>query len=251
MGLEQSANSIDPFELSRLYKYLRTADVSDAMQGIGYGGIGLVSPDIRPLWPGIKFWGPALTIRCLPPHRPFWPLETTEEIVRSIGIWNQKVGSTSYADILRPGHVMVTDAGGGPEVGYWGSANGLAVVIDGAVGIVTNGYCRDTAECRLTKLPVCARWHGRASSPGRMVKLETQVRISVGGAQVRPGDIVGCDDDGVIVVPLEVAQEVAIHARAVLLHDMRGRRRLYERGGLTPDATVDCEAVEAYYSQFD
>jgi regulator of RNase E activity RraA len=65
--------------------------------------------------------------------------------------------------------------------------------------------------------------------------------------QVRPGDIVGCDDDGVVVVPLEVAREVAIHARAVLLSDMRARRRLYERLGMEPDATVDFEVVEAYY----
>ena len=67
---------------------------------------------------------------------------------------------------------------------------------------------------------------------------------------MRPGDIVGCDDDGVVVVPLEVAREVAVHARAVLLADMRARRRLYERLGRAPDETVAYEAVEAYYQQF-
>lgn len=81
--------------------------------------------------------------------------------------------------------------------------------------------------------------------------VEAQVPIACGGAQVRPEDIVGCDDDGVIVVPLEVAAEVAVHARAVLLADMHDRRRLYDRLGMTPDATVDVEAVEAYYSQFE
>jgi len=69
--------------------------------------------------------------------------------------------------------------------------------------------------------------------------------------QVRPGDIVGCDDDGVVVVPQEVAEEVAVHARAVLLADMRARCRLYERLNMTPDPTVDYETVEAYYRQFD
>jgi regulator of RNase E activity RraA len=81
--------------------------------------------------------------------------------------------------------------------------------------------------------------------------VEAQVPIACGGVQVRPGDIVGCDDDGVIVVPLEVAEEVAVHARAVLLADMRGRSRLYEELGMTPDETVDVEAAEAYYSQFE
>jgi len=76
-------------------------------------------------------------------------------------------------------------------------------------------------------------------------------KIACGGVQVRPGDIVGCDDDGVVVVPLEIASEVAVHARAILLADMRARRRLYDRLGMTPDATVDYETVEAYYQQFE
>ncbi len=62
--------------------------------------------------------------------------------------------------------------------------------------------------------------------------------------------MVGCDDDGIIVVPQEIAREVAIHARAILLHDMHARRGLYEKLGKTPDATVDYETVEAYYREF-
>jgi regulator of RNase E activity RraA len=68
---------------------------------------------------------------------------------------------------------------------------------------------------------------------------------------VRPGDIVGCDDDGVVVVPLEVAGEVAVHAREILLVDMRVRRQVYEAMKKTPDGTVDHETVAAYYAQFD
>ncbi len=79
--------------------------------------------------------------------------------------------------------------------------------------------------------------------------VETGARIGCGGAQVRPGDLVGCDDDGVVVVPLEVARAVAGRAREVLLADMRARRRLYERLGMAPDETVDVEAVEAFHRQ--
>ncbi len=39
----------DPFELRRLYKYLRVVDVCDAMDGLGYFDRGLMSPEIRPL----------------------------------------------------------------------------------------------------------------------------------------------------------------------------------------------------------
>ena len=52
-------------------------------------------------------------------------------------------------------------------------------------------------------------------------------------------------------MPINIAQEVAIHARAILLADMRARRSLYERLGMIPDATVDYETVEAYYQQFN
>jgi regulator of RNase E activity RraA len=60
--------------------------------------------------------------------------------------------------------------------------------------------------------------------------------------------MVGADDDGIVVVPAEIAPAVAVHARAILLADMRARRDLYQRTGLTPDATVDFESVERYFA---
>jgi len=235
-----------------LYKYLRVVDVADAMDGIGYFDIGLVDPEIRPLWLGMKFWGPALTVRCVPANRPMWKLNTTEEIVRDHAMWFAEVPDpVRVGALVKPGDVLVYDCGESKEVGVWGSANGLGMVARGVVGIVTDGYCRDTYEVCLQKTPICCRHRGRTIIPGRIMTVEAQVPIACGGVQVRPGDIVGCDDDGVIVVPLEVAEEVAVHARAVLLADMRGRRRLYEELDMTPDETVDVEAVEAYYSQFE
>lgn len=241
----------DPFELRQLYQPLRVADVCDALDGIGYFDLGLMSPDIRPLWPGMKFWGVALTIRCVPANRPMWKLDTTEDIVNAHGIWFKEVGHVGFNGLIRPGHVLVTDTGGSGEVGFWGSANSLSAVADGAVGIVTDGYCRDTAEIALQRTPICARARGRTIIPGRIEVAEVQTRIGCGGVQVCPGDLVGCDDDGVVVVPQRVAEEVAVHARAILLADMKARCQLYERLDMAPDATVDFEAVEAYYRQFE
>jgi 4-hydroxy-4-methyl-2-oxoglutarate aldolase len=147
--------------------------------------------------------------------------------------------------------VIVTDTGGSGEVGFWGSNNGLGAIAAGAVGIITDGYCRDTAEIALQKTPICARARGRTIIPGRIEVAEVQCRIGCGGVQVRPGDLVGCDDDGIVVVPQEVAAEVAVHARAILLADMRGRRQLYERLGMPLDETVDYERVEAYYASLE
>jgi regulator of RNase E activity RraA len=178
-----------------------------------------------------------------------WKLNTTEEIVDAHGIWFREVGNVGLGDAVRPGSVIVTDTGGSGEVGFWGSNNALGMVAQGAVGIVTDGYCRDTYEVALQRTPICARQRGRTIIPGRIMTVEVQTTIACGGVQVRPGDIVGCDDDGVLVVPQEVAEEVVTHAVAILLADMKGRRRLYERLGMPMDETVNVERVESYYRQ--
>jgi len=249
--MAEEKNSVNPFALRKLYKYLRVVDVVDAMDGIGYFDFGLMYPEVRPLWPGMRFWGVAFTVRCVPANRPMWKLETTEDIVDAHGIWFEEVGHIGYGDQIREGHVIVTDTGGSGEVGYWGSNNSLGMVARGAVGIVTDGYCRDTDEVILQQTPICARARGRTIIPGRIETVEVQSKIGCGGVQVRPGDIVGCDGDGIVVVPVEIAAEAAGHARAILLADMKGRRRLYEQLGMEPDETVDYQTVEEYYHQFE
>ena len=243
--------NVDPFELRKLYKYLRVVDVVDAMDGIGYFNIGLMAPEVRPLWEGMRFWGVAFTLRCVPANRPMWKLESTEDIVNAHGIWFEEMGNVSYGDQIQEGHVIVTATGGSGEVGFWGSNNSLGMIAKGGVGIITDGYCRDTDEVILQKTPICARARGRTIIPGRIEAVEVQTRIGCGGVQVRPGDMVGCDGDGIVVVPIEIAAEMAVHARAILLADMKGRRRLYERLGMEMDETVDCEKVEEYYRQFE
>jgi len=238
----------DTYALLDRFRYLRVVDVCDAMDGIGYFDIGLMDPEIRPLWPGMRWWGVAVTLRCVPSNRPMWPLKTTQEIVDAHGIWFKEVGHLNIGEHVRPGSVIVTDTGGSREVGYWGSNNSLALVAQGAVGIVTDGCCRDTYELALQKTPVCSRRRGRTIIPGRIMAIEAQTPIACGGVQVRPGDIVGCDDDGVLVVPQAIAAEVVPHAIAILIADMKGRRRLYERLGMPYDDTVDVAKVEAYYA---
>lgn len=246
---EQPAASAG-YALRQRYQYLRVADVVDAMDGLGYFNIGFMEQQIQPIWRPMKFWGVAVTLRCVPSNRPMWKLETTEDIVNAHGIWFKEVGHLGVNDLVQPGSVIVTDTGSACEVGFWGSNNALDAVARGAVGIITNGYARDTGELTIQKTPIAARARGRPIIPGRIMAIERQVTIGCGGAQVRPGDIVGCDDDGIVVVPIEIAEEVAVHAAAVLLADMRGRRKLYERLGMALDETVDVEKVEQYYSQF-
>jgi hypothetical protein len=53
--------------------------------------------------------------------------------------------------------------------------------------------------------------------------------------------------DGVVVVPLEVAEEVLYFAVKIAVYDKKSRRNLYQKLGKTPDETVDWEAVAEYY----
>lgn len=251
---EASSNArVDPFHLQKYFAPLRVVDVCDALDGIGYFNIGLVSPEIRPLWAGMRFWGAAFTVRCVPANKPMWTLPTTEQIVDSHDIWFKEVGlgAWRFYDQLRPGHVVVTDTGSAGPVGLWGSENTLRAVQAGAVGIVTNGECRDSGELLQQKTPICSRGVARTIIPGRIEILETQTTVGFGGAQVRPGDIVGCDDDGIVVVPLEVAATVAHHAREILLADMRKREKHYAKLGIHSDDSVDVAKIEQYYATLE
>ncbi len=241
----------DPLDLLPYYEPLRVSDVCDALDGIGYFNVGLMDREVRPLWPGMSFWGVAFTVRCVPANRPMWKLNSTEEIVRAHGIWFDEVGVVRYQDQIRKGHVIVNATGGGQEAGQWGSANSLSVIAAGAVGIITDGYCRDTDELILQQTPICSRERGRTIIPGRIEVVEVQTRVSCGGVQVAPGDIVGCDGDGIVVVPQSVAAEGATHSRAILIHDMKARLGLYGKLGMAFDATVDVAKMEAYFAELD
>jgi regulator of RNase E activity RraA len=247
---EASGSVVDPYHIRRYFEPLRVVDVCDAMDGIGYFNIGLVSQEIRPLWLGLKFWGPAVTMRCVPANKPMWKLDTTEDIVNAHGIWFGKYGHKGRGlnDLIQPGSVVVTDVGSAEDVGFWGSENSMGVQERGGVGIVTNGQCRDTAEVAMQRTPMACKSRGRTIIPGRIEVVELQTTVGMGGAQVRPGDIVGCDDDGLVVVPIEVAKDVALHAKAILAADMKSRGKHYDKLGKPRDASVDVEALDKYYA---
>ena len=152
--MNSSESTINPFELLKQYKYLRVADVCDGMDGVGHFDTGLMSPEVRPLWHGMKFWGVAFTLRCVPANRPMWKLNTTEEVVRAHGVWFNEVGkrqlSRSDPDGTRHRNGYRWCAG---KSVFGGSANSLNMIASGAVGIITDGYCRDTDELILQQDP--------------------------------------------------------------------------------------------------
>src|SRR3954454_24307264 len=240
-------STVDTYALATKFKYFRTTDVVDALDAVGRADLTLMDERVKPLWQGIRFWGPAVTVRALPANKRM-PVLSPEEAIRSHAIWFAEYGGMGVGDAVKEGCVVVTGTGGWAEVGIWGSDNTLAMIDKGAVGVLTDGYCRDTDELILQKTPIASRARGRPIIPGRCTFTGLNEPAAVGGVLVRPGDIVGCDGDGAIVVPMEVAEDVVEIAKGILIDGARKRRRLYERQGIPFDETVDVEAMERFFA---
>ncbi|HLP71648.1 MAG TPA: RraA family protein [Bacteroidales bacterium] len=236
----------DPYALAaRFNKYLRVTDVTDGLDAVGRADLTLMDAAIRPLWMGMRFWGPAVTMRVIPTNRRM-PVIDRKDALLQHGIWEKSGGM--HANIkTKPGCVVVTSTNGARECGYWGSNNSLGMQANGVVGIVTDGFARDTDEIIMQKNPVACRGIGRTIIPGRVELMDVDVPVACGGVMVRPGDIVGCDWDGVVVVPLEVAEEVLYFAAKIAIDDKKSRRNLYDKLGRKPDETVDWESVAEYF----
>jgi len=244
----QSAATKDPFALAaRFNKFLRVTDVTDGLDAVGRADLTLMEAGIRPLWMGMRFFGPAVTMRAVPTNRRM-PVISKQDALRQHAIWTDMGGF--HADVakhLKPGCVIVMATSGARECGYWGSNNSLDMMSRGVAGIVTEGNCRDTDEVIMQQCNVACRGIGRTIIPGRVELIDVQETIACGGVMVRPGDIVGCDWDGCLVIPIEVAEDVLTVAARIAVDDKRARRRLYDRLGRKPDETVDWEAAAAYF----
>jgi 4-hydroxy-4-methyl-2-oxoglutarate aldolase len=236
----------DPYALAaRFSKFLRVTDVTDGLDAVGRADLTLMDPSIRPLWMGMRFWGPAVTMRVIPTNRRM-PVIDRKDALLQHDIWSDSGGM--HAELkTKPGCVIVTSTNGARECGFWGSNNSMAMQADGVVGIVTDGNARDTDEIILQKNPVACKGIGRTIIPGRVELIDVDVPVACGGVMVRPGDIIGCDWDGVIVVPLEVAEDVLYFAARIAIDDKKSRRALYKKLGKTPDDSVDWEAVAEYF----
>lgn len=233
----------DDQKILKLYDGLRVADVSDGLDVAGLQDVGLMSPEIRPLWRDTeqfahRFVGIAVTARYVPTNKRPSKM-TPEEFSKWEGSWYNELSPEPFVKLLRPGSVVVIDGGEDGDTGTIGSNNSLIWKLKGSVGIVTSGGARDTDEMIKEKVPLYYRRPARGIRPGRNEIESVNRPIMCGGVLVRPGDVIVADGDGVVVVPREQAEFVAKAARAVLEGDKAGRRGLYKQLGMPPDPTVE------------
>lgn len=222
---------------------LRVSDVVDGMDAVGLQNIGLMDPDIRPLWRDTqrythRFIGIAVTARYVPTQNPPAGQMSVEDYDKWAGAWYKNKSSEPFVPLLRQGSALVIEEAGEADVGSIGSNNILSWRLKGCVGVVTSATARDTDEIITEKIPLYFRKPGRGIRPGRNEIESVNRPVVCGGVLVMPGDVIVADGDGVVVVPRAKAEAVARYAKKILDGDKAGRRKLYEKLNLPSDDSV-------------
>ncbi|MGJ8679523.1 ribonuclease activity regulator RraA [Paraglaciecola sp.] len=150
--------------------------------------------------------GPAFTLRYIPAREDLNPLTVFREPDHP-----QRVA----VEQIPEGHVLVMDCRQDASAASAGSIIATRLQIRGCAGVVTDGGLRDADEIVSLDMPsFCAK----PSAPTNLTKhqaLDLNVPIGCGGVAVFPGDIAVGDGDGVIVIPAELVEEIALEAKSM------------------------------------
>src|SRR5215475_12432271 len=123
--------------------------------------------------------------------------------------------SVEMIDNAAPGEIGVIVMEGTLEIAAMGNLMATAAKVRGMAGMVLDGAIRDVWDIRRMGLTVYARSISPRTAVGHYATVARNVPVECGGVKVRPGDIIVADEDGVVVVPLERAEEVLKKAREI------------------------------------
>jgi 4-hydroxy-4-methyl-2-oxoglutarate aldolase len=176
-------------EIVERFRSVPTADLADVMHKRGS-----VDPAIRPVFlPIPKVVGPAVTVSV--PDGAF-------EVIKIA------------LEMTKPGDVVVINARGITDQALLGGNVCRGLKMRGVAGLVADGAVRDVVEIREDGLPVFARGVALHMVPIEGAG-EVNVPVAFGGVVVNPGDIVVADEDGIMIVPPDRAEEILSAADAL------------------------------------
>jgi 4-hydroxy-4-methyl-2-oxoglutarate aldolase len=127
--------------------------------------------------------------------------------------------SVEMIDNAEPGEVGVIVMEGTLDIAAMGNLMATAAKVRGMAGMVLDGAIRDVWDIRRMGLTVYARSISPRTAVGHYATVARNVPVECAGITVRPGDIIVADEDGVVVVPKERADEVLKKAQEIDKHE--------------------------------
>jgi len=193
----------DKTDLRKAFSLVSTPNISDAMHKHG------AMKDIKPIKLGFHMVGKALTVRTLD------------------GDWAKPIEAIDKAE---KGDIIVVDENGG-KTAIWGELATWSAKLKGLAGVVIDGAVRDIDDIVKMDFPVfCKYISPNAGEPKGFGEIGAE--IFCGNQIVKTGDWIIGDDSGVVVVPQEIAQEIANRALDVKEQENRIREEIKAGGTL-------------------
>ncbi len=147
--------------------------------------------------------GPVFTLRCIPAREDLNPISVFQDLSHP---------QRRAVEEIPEGHVLVLDCRQDASAASAGSILATRLQYRGCAGIVTDGGLRDADDISALDMPsFCAK----PSAPTNLTRhqaLDVNVPIGCGSVAVFPGDIAVGDGDGVMIIPSELADEIADEA---------------------------------------
>ena len=153
----------------------------------------------RPIRSGQKRTvGRAFTLRFIP----------AREDLATPASWSSPRSTRAAIEDMPPGCIAVADAMGVTDAGIFGDILCARIKQRGVAGLVTDGVVRDMAGVLQTGLPVWCQGAAAPPSVAGLTFVNWQEPIGCGGVAVYPDDLVVVDDDGAVLIPAALVEEV-------------------------------------------